>query len=88
MFLEPQTTVWQYTHGVPDTTRASPDGYGLDNNYLSRSGAHEIQLDERRRTAQYRDQISRTTPLATRAAFRPANGADPAAAQSARPYLD
>src|SRR5262245_8424595 len=43
--LEPQTTIWQYTHGVPDTTRVSPDGYGLDNYYLSRSGADEIQLD-------------------------------------------
>jgi pimeloyl-ACP methyl ester carboxylesterase len=45
MLLEPQTTVWQYTHGVPDTTRVSPDGYGLDNYYLARSGADEIQLD-------------------------------------------
>ena len=39
MFLEPQTTIWQYTHGVPDTARVSPDGYGLDNYYLARSGA-------------------------------------------------
>jgi pimeloyl-ACP methyl ester carboxylesterase len=30
MLLEPQTTIWQYTHGVPDTTQVSPDGYGLD----------------------------------------------------------
>jgi pimeloyl-ACP methyl ester carboxylesterase len=45
MFLEPQTTIWQYTHGVPDQTRVSPDGYGLDNYYLARSGADEIQLD-------------------------------------------
>jgi pimeloyl-ACP methyl ester carboxylesterase len=45
MLLEPQTTVWQYTHGVPDTTRVSPDGYGLDNYYLARSGADEVQLD-------------------------------------------
>jgi pimeloyl-ACP methyl ester carboxylesterase len=43
--VEPQTTIWQYTHGVPDTTRVSPDGYGLDNYYLARSGADEIQLD-------------------------------------------
>jgi pimeloyl-ACP methyl ester carboxylesterase len=43
--LQPQTTVWQYTHGVADTTRVSPDGYGLDNYYLSRPGADEIQLD-------------------------------------------
>ena len=45
VMLEPQTTIWQYTHGVPDTTRVSPDGYGLDNYYLARSGADEIQLD-------------------------------------------
>jgi pimeloyl-ACP methyl ester carboxylesterase len=45
VMLEPQTTVWQYTHGVPDTTRVSPDGYGLDNYYLARPGADEIQLD-------------------------------------------
>jgi pimeloyl-ACP methyl ester carboxylesterase len=45
MLLEPQTTIWQYTHGVPDTTRVSPDGYGLDNYYLARPGADEIQLD-------------------------------------------
>jgi pimeloyl-ACP methyl ester carboxylesterase len=45
MFVEPQTTIWQYTHGVPDETRVSPDGYGLDNYYLARSGADEIQLD-------------------------------------------
>jgi pimeloyl-ACP methyl ester carboxylesterase len=43
--LEPQTTIWQYTHGVPDTTRVSPDGYGLDNYYLGRSDADEVQLD-------------------------------------------
>jgi pimeloyl-ACP methyl ester carboxylesterase len=43
--VAPQTTIWQYTHGVPDTTRVSPDGYGLDNSYLARSGADEIQLD-------------------------------------------
>jgi pimeloyl-ACP methyl ester carboxylesterase len=44
-FVQPQTTVWQYTHGVPDQTRVSPDGYGLDNYYLAREGADEIQLD-------------------------------------------
>jgi pimeloyl-ACP methyl ester carboxylesterase len=43
--LQPQTTIWQYTHGVPDTTRVSPDGYGLDNYYLARPGNDEIQLD-------------------------------------------
>lgn len=44
-FLAPGTTVWQYTDGVPDTTRVAPDGYSLDNYYLSRPGAAEIQLD-------------------------------------------
>jgi pimeloyl-ACP methyl ester carboxylesterase len=44
-FLKPETTAWQYTHGVPDTTRVSPDGYSLDNFYLSRPGADEVQLD-------------------------------------------
>jgi pimeloyl-ACP methyl ester carboxylesterase len=44
-FLKPETTVWQYTHGVPDPTLVSPDGYSLDNHYLSRPGADEVQLD-------------------------------------------
>jgi pimeloyl-ACP methyl ester carboxylesterase len=44
-FLAPETTMWQYTHGVPDTTYVSPDGYSLDNFYLARPGADEVQLD-------------------------------------------
>src|SRR5499427_5118927 len=44
-FLAPETTRWQYTHGVPDVIAVSPDGYSLDNFYLARSGADEIQLD-------------------------------------------
>jgi pimeloyl-ACP methyl ester carboxylesterase len=44
-FLKPETTVWQYTHGVPDATKVSPDGYSLDNHYLARPGADEVQLD-------------------------------------------
>jgi pimeloyl-ACP methyl ester carboxylesterase len=44
-FLAPETTVWQYTHGVPDATKVSPDGYTLDNFYLARPGADEVQLD-------------------------------------------
>jgi pimeloyl-ACP methyl ester carboxylesterase len=44
-FLKPETTVWQYTHGVSDTTAVSPDGYSLDNFYLSRPGAADVQLD-------------------------------------------
>jgi pimeloyl-ACP methyl ester carboxylesterase len=44
-FLKPETTLWQYTHGVADATMVSPDGPGLDNYYLGRSGADEAQLD-------------------------------------------
>ena len=44
-FLTPQTTYWQYTHGVSDASRVSPDGYTLDNFYLARPGADEVQLD-------------------------------------------
>jgi pimeloyl-ACP methyl ester carboxylesterase len=44
-FVAPETTVWQYTHGVADTSAISPDGYSLDNFYLARPGAHEVQLD-------------------------------------------
>lgn len=44
-FLRPETTVWQYTHGVPDPKAVSPDGYSLDNFYLARPGAEEVQLD-------------------------------------------
>ena len=44
-FLAPETTVWQYTHGVADTSKISPDGYTLDNFYLARPGAAETQLD-------------------------------------------
>jgi pimeloyl-ACP methyl ester carboxylesterase len=43
--LAPETTVWQYTHGVQDATAVSPDGYSLDNFYLSRPGVAEVQLD-------------------------------------------
>jgi pimeloyl-ACP methyl ester carboxylesterase len=43
--LAPETTVWQYTHGVSDPTAVSPDGYSLDNFYLARPGADEVQLD-------------------------------------------
>jgi pimeloyl-ACP methyl ester carboxylesterase len=44
-FLTPETTRWQYTHGVPDPTMVSPDGQNLDDFYLARPGADEIQLD-------------------------------------------
>lgn len=43
--LTPQTTLFQYTHGVPDASLVSPDGRNLDDFYLSRPGNDEIQLD-------------------------------------------
>jgi pimeloyl-ACP methyl ester carboxylesterase len=43
--LAPETTRWQYTHGVTDEASVSPDGIALDNYYLARPGADEIQLD-------------------------------------------
>jgi pimeloyl-ACP methyl ester carboxylesterase len=43
--LKPEATRWQYTHGVADETMVSPDGQSLDNFYLARPGADEIQLD-------------------------------------------
>jgi pimeloyl-ACP methyl ester carboxylesterase len=44
-FLSPETTIWQYTHGVSDTSVVSPDGYSLDNFYLMRPGADDALLD-------------------------------------------
>nr|WP_250888914.1 alpha/beta hydrolase [Mesorhizobium sp. dw_380] len=43
--LKPDATAWQYTHGVPDATRVSPDGHSLDNFYLARPGSGDVQLD-------------------------------------------
>jgi pimeloyl-ACP methyl ester carboxylesterase len=44
-FLTSETTRWQYTHGVSDAAAVSPDGQNLDNFYLARPGAHDVQLD-------------------------------------------
>jgi pimeloyl-ACP methyl ester carboxylesterase len=44
-FLKPETTTFQYTHGVPDPGIVSPDGRSLDDFYLARPNAHELQLD-------------------------------------------
>lgn len=44
-FLAPQTTLFQYTQGVDDAARVSPDGRSLDDFYLARPGNAEIQLD-------------------------------------------
>jgi pimeloyl-ACP methyl ester carboxylesterase len=44
-FLSPETTRWQYTHGVADPSTVSPDGSSLDAFYLGRPGVDEVQLD-------------------------------------------
>lgn len=43
-FLEVDATRWQYTHGVSDTTRISPDTWTLDQRLLERPGNKDIQL--------------------------------------------
>lgn len=45
MMLSPEMTRFQYTHGVPDAAKVSPDGYTLDDHYLGRPGAADVQLD-------------------------------------------
>lgn len=44
-FLRPEATQWQYTHGVPNPERLSPDAWTLDSALLARAGNDEIQLD-------------------------------------------
>lgn len=44
-FLAPASTRWQYVHGVADESAVSPDGTALDDHYLARQGADDIQLD-------------------------------------------
>lgn len=44
-FLKPEAVTWQYTHGVPEVSAVSPDGYSLDNFYLAQPGAEAVQLD-------------------------------------------
>lgn len=44
-FLKPETTKWQYTHGVPDETLVAPESYTLDSALLARPGNDDIQLD-------------------------------------------
>lgn len=43
--LTPETTRWQYTHGVNNEYQVSPEGYTLDSTLLTRPGNDEIQLD-------------------------------------------
>ena len=44
-FLKPETTKWQYLHGVQDQTLVAPESYELDSALLAREGNDEIQLD-------------------------------------------
>ena len=44
-FLKPETTQWQYLHGVQDATLVAPEAYQLDSALLARPGNDEIQLD-------------------------------------------
>jgi pimeloyl-ACP methyl ester carboxylesterase len=43
--LTPETTKWQYVHGVADPSGVAPESYTLDALLLNRSGNDEIQLD-------------------------------------------
>ncbi len=43
--LTKQMTMFQYTHGVADSDRVSPDSYTLDQFFLDRPGNAAIQLD-------------------------------------------
>jgi pimeloyl-ACP methyl ester carboxylesterase len=45
VFLNPDSTRWQYTNGVADTSLLSPDTWTLDQAGLDRAGNDEIQLD-------------------------------------------
>jgi len=44
-FLAPETTKWQYVHGVQDESQVAPESYALDSALLARPGNDEIQLD-------------------------------------------
>ncbi|WP_132999761.1 alpha/beta fold hydrolase [Luteimonas arsenica] len=40
-----KATTWQYTNGVDDTAKVSPDGYTSDQAFMDRPGNADIQLD-------------------------------------------
>jgi pimeloyl-ACP methyl ester carboxylesterase len=44
-FLKPESTRWQYVHGVPDPSAVAPETWELDSALLARPGNDEIQLD-------------------------------------------
>jgi pimeloyl-ACP methyl ester carboxylesterase len=43
--LKKETTIFQYTHGVKDVSRISPDSYTMDQLFLDRPGNDAIQLN-------------------------------------------
>jgi pimeloyl-ACP methyl ester carboxylesterase len=43
--LTKETTIFQYTHGVSDTSRINPDSYTFDQLFLDRPGNDAIQLN-------------------------------------------
>lgn len=43
--LSPETTQWQYTHGVANPDQVAPEAYTLDSTLMARPGNDEIQLD-------------------------------------------
>jgi len=43
--LTRDTTIFQYTHGIADSSQISPDSYTLDQFFLDRPGNAEIQLN-------------------------------------------
>ena len=44
-FLKPETTTFQYTHGVKDISFINPDSYTMDQLFLDRPGNDVIQLN-------------------------------------------
>jgi pimeloyl-ACP methyl ester carboxylesterase len=44
-FLAPETTKWQYVHGVQDESLVAPEAYALDSALLAQEGNDDIQLD-------------------------------------------
>src|SRR5262249_18155638 len=43
--LTKEMTIFQYTHGVKEPERISPDSYTVDQHFLDRPGNAEIQVD-------------------------------------------
>lgn len=43
-FISPEGVKWQYTHGVRDAEKISPDNWNIDLRHLTREGNAEIQL--------------------------------------------